>query len=179
MDGRILTCVYCGHEYPQGTPAAGSDVLTEHIKVCERHPMRKAEADIAMLRAALVGLIGADSEQELRQMEATMRLLPAPDADKAVSINAIHALLATMTPNVELTGAARLYRADRTRNACDQLTRYGGAVFNNEVADVLDALTDINDDLWHGRDPNLICKQVDKAKALLDAVSTMLKTPNA
>jgi hypothetical protein len=32
-------------------------------------------------------------------MEATMRLLPAPDADKAVSINAIHALLATMPPN--------------------------------------------------------------------------------
>jgi len=95
MGGRILTCVYCGHEYPQDTPAAGSDVLTDHIKVCNRHPMRKAEADAAMLRAALVGLIGADSEQELRQMEAAMRVLPAPDADKAVSINAIHALLAT------------------------------------------------------------------------------------
>jgi hypothetical protein len=66
--------------------------------------MRKAEADIAMLRAALVGLIGVDGEDELRQMEATMRLLPAPDADKAVSINAIHALLATVPPNVELSG---------------------------------------------------------------------------
>ena len=99
MSGRILTCVYCGHEYPQGTPAAGSEVLTDHIKVCERHPLRKAERDVAMLRAALVGLIGADSEQELRTMEATMRVLPAPEADKAVSINAIHALLATMTPN--------------------------------------------------------------------------------
>jgi hypothetical protein len=30
MDGRILTCVYCGHEYPQGTPAAGwRDVADE------------------------------------------------------------------------------------------------------------------------------------------------------
>ena len=29
MDGRILTCVYCGHEYPQNTPAHGSQVLTE------------------------------------------------------------------------------------------------------------------------------------------------------
>lgn len=99
MDGRILTCVYCGNEYPQDTPAHGSQVLTEHIKVCERHPMRKAEADIAMLRSALAGFIGADSEDELRQIEVAMRLLPAPDADKAVSINAIHALLATMTPN--------------------------------------------------------------------------------
>ena len=99
MDGRILTCVYCGHAYPQDTPAHGSQVLTDHIRVCEKHPMRKAEADIAMLRAALVGLIGVDGEDELRQMEATMRLLPAPDADKAVSINAIHALLATVPPN--------------------------------------------------------------------------------
>lgn len=97
MDGRILTCVYCGHEYPQDTPAHGSDVLTEHIKVCEKHPMRKAESDISLLRSALVGLIGADTEPELKNMEAAMRMLPAPDEDKAVSINAIHALLATMT----------------------------------------------------------------------------------
>lgn len=107
MDRRILTCVYCGHEYPQDTPAAGSEILTEHIKVCERHPLRKAESDTAMLRTALVGLIGADSEQELRQMGATMLLLPAPDSTKAVIINAIHALLATMTPNAEFSGEGK------------------------------------------------------------------------
>jgi hypothetical protein len=99
MNGRILTCVYCGHEYPQNTPSAGSEVLTEHIKVCERHPLRKAEADIALLRSALVGLIGADTEQELREMEAMMRLLPAPEADKVASINGIRALLATLPSN--------------------------------------------------------------------------------
>lgn len=103
MSERILTCVYCGQEYPQDTPAYGSEVLTEHIKICERHPMRKAETDIALLRSALAGLIGADTEAELRQMEAVMRTLPEPDADKAVSINAIHALLATMQPNAKLT----------------------------------------------------------------------------
>ena len=64
-----------------------------------RAAIYEAASDVSMLRRALVGLIGADSEQELRQMEATMRLLPAPEADKAVSINAIHALLATMPPN--------------------------------------------------------------------------------
>lgn len=100
IDKLVITCVYCGHEYPQDTPAHGSEVLTEHIKVCERHPMRKAQADIILLRSALAGLIGADTEAELRQMEVAMRGLPAPDADKAVSINAIHALLATMPPNV-------------------------------------------------------------------------------
>ena len=45
--GRILTCVYCGHEYPQETPASGHQVLTEHIKVCEKHPMRQLEQDLA------------------------------------------------------------------------------------------------------------------------------------
>lgn len=94
-DGRVITCVYCGHAYPQDTPASGSEVLTAHIKICPAHPMRKAEADIALLRSALVGLVGADSEAELRDMEAAMRLLPAPAEDKAVTINAIHALLAT------------------------------------------------------------------------------------
>ena len=107
MNGRTLTCVYCGHEYHQDTPAAGSQVLTDHIRVCEKHPMRKAEADIGLLRSALTGLIGADTETELRQMEATMRLLPAPEEDKAVSINAIHALLATMPPNELANAPAR------------------------------------------------------------------------
>ena len=97
MAGRILTCVYCGHEYPQDTPAHGSEVLTEHIKLCERHPMRKAENDIAMLRSALAGLIGADTETELRQIGVIIQRLPAPDdAAVSVTINAIHALLATM-----------------------------------------------------------------------------------
>ncbi|OPZ09994.1 MAG: hypothetical protein BWZ07_02907 [Alphaproteobacteria bacterium ADurb.BinA280] len=45
--------------------------------------MRKATADLA----------------HAEKMMDALRLLPAPDADKAVSINAIHALLATMTPN--------------------------------------------------------------------------------
>lgn len=96
MNKTTLTCVYCGHEYPQDTPPHGSQVLTNHIKVCKAHPLRKAEADIALLRSALAGLIGVNSEAELRQMEGVMRSLPIPDTDKAVSINAIHALLATI-----------------------------------------------------------------------------------
>ncbi len=36
------------------------------------------------------------TREELERMEAAMRALPAPEQDKAVSINAIHALLATM-----------------------------------------------------------------------------------
>ena len=96
MNGRILTCVYCGHEYPQDTPSSSSEVLTAHIKVCEQHPMRKACMDIELLRSALVGLIGASTERELREMEAAVQVIPDPDGNATVALNAIHALLATM-----------------------------------------------------------------------------------
>lgn len=48
-----------------------------------------------LLRTALVGLVGVDSRAELEQLEAAMRLMPAPAQDKAATIDAIHALLAT------------------------------------------------------------------------------------
>jgi len=54
------------------------------------------DMQIDLLRKALAGLIGVETKADLEQMEAAMRFVPAPDADKAVSINAIHALLATM-----------------------------------------------------------------------------------
>ena len=88
-DSRVLTCVYCGMKYPQDTPAWGDKILTDHIKVCEKHPMRK-------LRQALAGLVGASTKEELEAMEVTLRLVPGIEQDKIVAINAIHALLETI-----------------------------------------------------------------------------------
>jgi len=96
MTNNILTCVYCGMAYPEGTPPHGSQILTDHIKICEKHPMRESEAKIELLRKALSGIVGANTKEELEKMEIVIRSLPAPDEDKAVSINAIHALLKTM-----------------------------------------------------------------------------------
>jgi len=95
MEGRILTCVYCGHEYPQDTPAAGAQILTDHIKVCEKHPLRKAEATIAKLRRALIGLVGAESKEELEGIELVLRTATINERDKASTLNAVHALLDT------------------------------------------------------------------------------------
>jgi hypothetical protein len=86
---QTLTCVYCGEEYPPGTPAHGAPVLTAHILKCEKHPMRK-------VRSALAQLVGADGKQELETMELAIRQMPAPAADKAAAIDAIHALLETL-----------------------------------------------------------------------------------
>ena len=92
---NTLTCVYCGHEYQAGTPASGSDVkvLTDHIKICEKHPMREAEATIDKLKSALSGLVGASEKGELEPMEMLIRSSSAPDADKVAIINAIHVLI--------------------------------------------------------------------------------------
>lgn len=95
MEGRVLTCVYCGHEYPQDTPASGDEVLTDHIRQSDKHPMKQLGDEHAILRKALVGLVGAESREELEQMEAVIRLMPVPDADSAPMINAIQALLQT------------------------------------------------------------------------------------
>lgn len=92
---NTLTCVYCGKAYPEGTPPHGAQILTDHIKICKKHPMRKAEAIIFKLRAALVGLVGASTKAELTMMEMHFRSSPAPDADKVAAINAIHALIET------------------------------------------------------------------------------------
>jgi hypothetical protein len=50
---QTLTCVYCGKEYPPNTPASGSPALTEHIKTCEKHPMRLLEEKNKRLSWAL------------------------------------------------------------------------------------------------------------------------------
>ncbi len=93
---ETITCVYCGHAFPAETPAHGAPILREHIRTCPQHPMREAEEKISILRRALVGLVGVDGADQLNEMEAIMRLMPAPMADKAASIDAIHALRTTL-----------------------------------------------------------------------------------
>lgn len=50
---------------------------------------------VQKLRKALVGLVGASEKEELEQMEAALRILPAPEKDKAAMIDAIHAIIDT------------------------------------------------------------------------------------
>jgi hypothetical protein len=55
-EARIVSCAYCGQAYPQSTPASGSEVLTEHIKVCEKHPMRQLEKTVDSLSDGLMSI---------------------------------------------------------------------------------------------------------------------------
>jgi oligoribonuclease NrnB/cAMP/cGMP phosphodiesterase (DHH superfamily) len=89
---RILTCVYCAHEYPQATPAAGDQVLTDHIRTCAKHPMREAQQAIAKLHSALAGLVGESTPQGLSLLEVGLTLVPMPATEKALMSAAIQAL---------------------------------------------------------------------------------------
>lgn len=66
---NVLTCVYCGMAYPEGTSPSRTKVLTDHIKVCPKHPMRRAEETITKVRQAVGGLGLAFFEAEIHMTD--------------------------------------------------------------------------------------------------------------
>jgi len=54
--------------------------------------MSSAEQKVEVLLAALIGVIGVSSPEELDIMEAYMRAAEIPEHDKMISINAINAI---------------------------------------------------------------------------------------
>ena len=58
---------------------------------------RKSEAERALLRKALVALVGADGKDELLGMKAVItNEMPEHDSDKAAALGALQALLDTL-----------------------------------------------------------------------------------
>lgn len=58
--------------------------------------------DYRVLRSALAAVVGVDGREELEAMEASLRLTVAPAADKAVLIDAIHVLIASLPAPAEI-----------------------------------------------------------------------------
>jgi hypothetical protein len=52
-DQRALTCVFCGHVYPPGTPTANHEALREHVAVCPSHPATQYREEAERLRTEL------------------------------------------------------------------------------------------------------------------------------
>lgn len=61
-------------------------------------------------------------------------------------------------------------REQRTKDAFSQFTRYSSGIATDELADVLDSLTNINDDIENGRHTSCIKETVEQSKTQLDAV---------
>lgn len=60
---------------------------------------------------------------------------------------------------------------DRSHDACVEMLRYGNTVADENVLAVLEALTDLNDNVANGRAKEIVQGDVDKIKALLDVVA--------
>lgn len=92
----VLTCVFCGKEYPQGTPAANDQVLVNHIRICEKHPLRQAEADRQRLLDAAFEVIDCRELGELRALrEVVAALLALGKGDKS-SLTLVDAVIAVL-----------------------------------------------------------------------------------
>jgi hypothetical protein len=76
--------------------AESYEFLKAHYDRIKAEQRSSVERQRDLLRAALVKVVGVDGRENLEQMEGVMRLMPGPAEDKAVTLDAIHALLATL-----------------------------------------------------------------------------------
>lgn len=47
---NVVTCVWCGHEYPTGTPRKQHDLLYAHAMKCPKHPAAQFRTKVERLR---------------------------------------------------------------------------------------------------------------------------------
>jgi hypothetical protein len=98
-EGRVLTCVYCGHQYPPGTPKSGVKVLTDHIRQCPQHPLARVIKERDLLRGALVDLVGGSTPDELAFIQDTIEtMIRNREQERSSILQAIRALKATAVP---------------------------------------------------------------------------------
>ena len=46
-------CAYCGEFFPADGDGRSTDAVTEHIRTCDKHPMREPEAEVERLKEQL------------------------------------------------------------------------------------------------------------------------------
>ena len=99
-------CILCGEPMPTGEemfkfhgysgpcpkPMKNIESKDEEINL-----LRAEIGKLQIVRKALVGLVGSDTRAELEAMEVIIRTSNIPEEDRANTINAIHALLSTLS----------------------------------------------------------------------------------
>ena len=94
----VVTCVYCGHAYPTGSPTHGAQLLKDHIAICEKHPMREVIAERDELGALLAAVYRIDTTMTEASMVAAAAL--AERVEKALAVVDARALSARATKEV-------------------------------------------------------------------------------
>jgi hypothetical protein len=91
---RVVTCVYCGQAYPEGTPTHGAQILKDHIRMCPEHPMRELEEQNRILKKALLVLLNMDKNKTLENCRnITLKFDKLSDSQKNSIIDAIDLLI--------------------------------------------------------------------------------------
>ncbi len=88
-DGRIVTCVYCGHAYPPETQRSKRKILYEHIKLCPKHPLRHAEEQIATLIAELDAWKSVFGTTQLTHAQARLEQAEKANAKRSAQAEAL------------------------------------------------------------------------------------------
>lgn len=84
------TCTKCGANF------VGTAQIVPPNNPCHYCQIDTLKFENMILRKALVGIVGADGRDDLNGMEMALRLATMPAKDKAVTIDAIHALRDTL-----------------------------------------------------------------------------------
>ncbi len=85
-NSRVVTCVFCGYEYPPDTPTSNHEMLKKHVAKCPEHPMFEVVKRADMLEryvdasreTGLKFLTDEDIEQKGKQ--AAVGEFPVPQA---------------------------------------------------------------------------------------------------
>lgn len=55
----VLSCAYCGLEYPSDTPASQGYALYQHLRSCEKHPMKELLDFVKYIKAHISNTINS------------------------------------------------------------------------------------------------------------------------
>jgi hypothetical protein len=169
---KVVTCVFCGHMYPDGTPLAGAQVLIDHIKVCEKHPLRAAEKQLEKAEAESEGrrvVLLEKAEEARREWTRAEKAEGERDAAKAIIEHMEH--MAARRNKLcndyekrllelgEMLGARERERPAfiKSRDQLQKLAQF----FEKDPADLFDHFVVIQDSLF-----NCVERQVNQGKGL-------------
>ena len=98
-DEHHLTCAFCGEQFPDGTPEAKNQALTDHIYQCKAHPIRTVGQALAMM----AGVGWPVQDQALEELRGGISMIQKDHPDEP-NIKIALAAISALRPFVQKTG---------------------------------------------------------------------------
>jgi hypothetical protein len=88
MTDNVVTCAFCGKQYPTGTPVTKHALLTEHIFQCEKHPIQ----EIGKVLAEFMSLSWPPNSKEIAELRSGLIMMGVQMPDHEDVIKGINGL---------------------------------------------------------------------------------------